>query len=82
MVDRIDKVLRRMTSKERKSILDLIEGLKRGHVPQADIKKMQGIDHVYRIRKGSFRIIFQMLNRETIRIIDVERRSDTTYSKY
>lgn len=82
MVDRIDKVLRSISFKERKNVLGIIEELKSGKIPHADIKKMQGIEHVYRIRKGSFRIIFQMMNRETIRIIDVERRSDTTYNSY
>jgi len=80
MVDRIDKTLNKMSAKERELVLDIMEQIKAGRIAQLDMKKLQGLEHTYRVRKGSFRIIFHMANRDAIRIIDVERRSDTTYN--
>ena len=82
MVDRVNKVLRKMSAKERKHILDILEQIKAGRISSLDLKKMQGVEHTYRVRKGAFRIIFQMKNRDTIRIIDLERRTDTTYNRF
>ncbi len=82
MVDRVNKALFKMTLKERKQVLQILELIKLNEVANLDIKKLQGIEDTYRVRKGSFRIIFQRLDRETIRIVDVERRSDTTYNEY
>jgi mRNA-degrading endonuclease RelE of RelBE toxin-antitoxin system len=82
MVDRINKVLRKMSAKERKQILGVLEEIKSGRISLLDLKKMQGNEHTYRVRKGAFRIIFHMTNRDTIRIIDLERRTDTTYNDF
>lgn len=81
MVDRINKALRRMSAKERARILELLELIRAGRISALDLKKLQGVEHTYRIRKGGFRIIFHMVSRDSIRIIDIERRSDTTYNE-
>ncbi len=79
MVDRIDKALSRISGKELARILSILEGLKKGQVAALDLKKLKGFDHTYRVRKGRYRIIFFMKGKEDIRIIDLERRTDTTY---
>ena len=81
MTDRIDKVLFKMSAKERAQILKILEQIKAGRISLLDVKKLHGLEHVYRVRKGPFRIIFYMRNHEAIRIIDVDRRSDTTYNE-
>ncbi|OGL72926.1 hypothetical protein A3E39_03190 [Candidatus Uhrbacteria bacterium RIFCSPHIGHO2_12_FULL_60_25] len=82
MVDRINKALLKMSAKDRKQVLDILERVKSGDVSLLDLKKLQATEHVYRVRQGSFRIIFFMSGRESIRILDIERRSDTTYQDY
>lgn len=42
-----------------------------------DIKKLQGMSDTYRLRKGSYRVIFQIKNKElVIIIIDANNRGD------
>lgn len=45
-----------------------------------DVKKLQGRNDIYRVRKGMFRIIFRKIPNVENAIIAVERRSDTTYN--
>lgn len=68
-----------MPAKERIEILRMLEEIKEGKISAYDIKKLRGFEHVYRIRKGNYRIIFYMVNRDSIRVISIERRSETTY---
>lgn len=81
MVDRIDKALSKMSGKERAQILSILECIKKGQMASLDLKKLKGFDHTFRVRKGRHRIIFYMKSKEDIRIIDVERRTDTTYNE-
>ncbi len=79
MVDRINKALRKMSAKDRRQVEEILEEVRAGHVSLLDLKKLSGREHAYRVRKGNFRIIFEMKNRESIRILYLERRSDATY---
>ncbi len=79
MVDRINKALFRMSAKERKQILSILEQMKTGNVSSLDLKKLQGAERVYRVRKGSFRVIFSIGDSGSIGVLGIERRSDTTY---
>ncbi len=59
MTDRIQKALRKISEKERRAVEQLISRILRGDFLHLDIKKLQGSDDVYRVRKGNLRIIFQ-----------------------
>jgi mRNA-degrading endonuclease RelE of RelBE toxin-antitoxin system len=78
MVDKIDKALAKLSEKERLSMQTILRDIQSGHTSHLDIKKLQGRDDVYRIRKGKMRIIFQKKD-SGIHILAVEKRSDTTY---
>lgn len=82
MVDRIDKALSKMSTKERAQILSILESINKGDVASLDLKKLKGFDNTFRVRKGRYRIIFYMKDKTDIRIIDVERRTDTTYRNF
>lgn len=82
MVDRINKVLRKLSAKDYAIVIEILEQIRSGSIAMLDLKKMQGVADTYRVRKGNFRIIFFMPNRETIRIISVERRTDSTYRDF
>ena len=43
-----------------------------------DIKKLKGYQDIFRFRRGKLRIIFTK-NSNIIRIINIERRKETTY---
>lgn len=80
MVDRIRKTLRQLSPKERVQIKEAMRKVIMNDLQGCDIKKLQGRDDVYRVRKGAIRIIFRKssLGKENV-IVAVERRSDTTY---
>lgn len=82
MTDRMDKILNRLSAKERTAILLIIKQILAGRFSHLDLKKLRGAKHIYRIRKGDFRIIFSMPDPTDIRVIAIERRSKTTYDIY
>jgi len=81
MVDRIRKTLRQLSPKEQKHITNAIEQIKANDLKGFDLKKLQGRNDVYRVRKGNFRIIFRRISDVENTIIAIERRTDTTYNE-
>ncbi len=67
-----------MTEKERKAIKNILTRIQKEKVKDLDVKKLKGRDDIFRVRKGSIRIIFQKKN-ENILLLSVERKSDKTY---
>jgi mRNA interferase RelE/StbE len=46
------------------------------------VRKIKGADKAYRIRAGSYRIVYEVYNDENlVLILQVSRRSDTTYHR-
>jgi mRNA-degrading endonuclease RelE of RelBE toxin-antitoxin system len=78
MVDRVNKALLRMSAKERLQSLELLERIRRGEIKGLDVKKLKGYDSAYRVRNGTWRIIFRKVEQQ-VELISIERRSDTTY---
>ncbi len=78
MSDKIEKFLKKLTSKEREVILSLLASLQKSDFENLDIKKLAGLQNIWRIRKGDVRIIFEK-SRNKVIIIKIEKRSDTTY---
>jgi mRNA-degrading endonuclease RelE of RelBE toxin-antitoxin system len=79
MTDRIEKALDRLSGKERKALEEILGRIKRGNFAGLDMKKLAGRDDIFRVRKGSMRILFRR-TAFGITVLAVERRSDTTYS--
>jgi hypothetical protein len=44
-----------------------------------DIKKLKGLANVYRVRKGSIRILFLIKDTGEIKLLDINYRNDNTY---
>lgn len=78
-MDKIAKALRKLSTKEQKTIKALLLKVKSGQLSGLDIKKLKDRDDIYRVRKGDLRIIFHRANDGVIKILALERRSDTTY---
>jgi mRNA-degrading endonuclease RelE of RelBE toxin-antitoxin system len=79
MTDRLTKFLDKLTAKEKKRIASVLSLIERGRFDGMDVKKLQGHENIYRVRKGDIRIIIFKADFETY-ILAIERRSDTTYS--
>ena len=82
MPDRIEKALRKLSEKERKRLKNLLYFIKSGALNGLDLAKLKGTNDIYRVRKGDLRVIFRKTKDDVIMILAIERRSDTTYSKY
>ncbi len=80
-MDKIDKFLKKLTAKERQQLKGVLELLLTGSSKTLDIKKLKGTEHIYRARTGNIRIIFQKEGKE-IRLLEVSRRDENTYTKY
>lgn len=77
-MDRIDKVLTKLSSKEREWIKAILEQISRREIDNLNIKKLKGRDDIFRIRKGDIRIMYRV-EKERIFLLAIERRNDNTY---
>ena len=77
-MDKIAKALKKLLPAERQEMRVILNSLKTLNFTGFDIKKLKGRNDVYRIRKGSLRIIF-LKKKEKISILTIERRNDNTY---
>jgi hypothetical protein len=78
-MDKIQKVLAKITDNERLKIKIVLEKINSGTVNGLDLKKLKGRDDVYRVRIGKIRIIYRQLG-DKIFVLAVERRNDNTYN--
>jgi mRNA-degrading endonuclease RelE of RelBE toxin-antitoxin system len=82
MVDTIRKTLKRLPAKQRTQLLEALRLIRTDDLTGLDVKKLQGRNDVYRVRKGVFRVIFRKIPNVENTIIAIERRSDTTYNEF
>lgn len=68
-----------MTAKEQHRLKDILLLIQAGRIENLDVKKLKGHDDIFRVRKGNVRVIFRTNKDGSIKIIIVERRTDTTY---
>jgi len=78
MVDKRKKFLNSLTEKDKKRLVEIVSQIERGEIDKLDIKKLKGAENQYRVRIGRFRIIYEIVG-NTFIILDVTRRTDTTY---
>ncbi len=79
MVDKITKAVQKLLDKDKKKIKALLQNIQNGELLNLDIKKLKGRNDVYRVRKGNIRILFHKTE-QSIKILAVENRTDTTYN--
>ena len=77
-MNRIEKFLVKLSLKERKVVKEILVKIESGSYKNLDIKKLKGNSNIFRVRKGSIRIIF--VASDQIRILSIGRRGDTTYN--
>lgn len=79
-MDKIDKVLQKLTSQERQELKDILSRINSGNIQGLDLKKLRSKQDIFRVRKGKIRIIFYNKD-NAIKVLSLERRSDKTYRK-
>jgi len=77
-MNQIQKLLKKLSEKERKLIKEILSDIQSGHYKNLDIKKLKGETDLFRVRKGNLRIIFT--TEKGVRILSIGRRNDTTYN--
>lgn len=81
-MDKIKKALKNLLASDRKIIKDILLKIQFENWEFLDIKKLKNNDDIFRVRKGKMRIIFKSDKNGNIKILAIEKRSDTTYNKY
>ncbi|MEK7636423.1 MAG: type II toxin-antitoxin system RelE/ParE family toxin [Patescibacteria group bacterium] len=77
-MDKIDKALSKLVSKEKARIKNIIKALQSGRFDNLDIKKLKGLENIFRVRQGGLRIIYQTIDKEVI-ILKIDKRKEDTY---
>ncbi len=77
-MDKIQKALSKLTSREKNTVKLILEKIQNRNFSGLDVKKLKGRDNIFRVRKGSLRIIYR-LDKKDIFILTIERRSENTY---
>lgn len=78
-MNRIEKLLRKISKGDRERLLNVTERLMHGETAGLDIKKIVGTD-LSRLRSGRFRIIFHLEGEEPV-IDSVKLRNEATYRR-
>jgi len=79
-MDKIDKILNQLSQKEREKIKDALSQINNNNFENLDLKKLKDREDLFRVRKGSLRIIFRKID-GSIKILAIERRSGKTYKR-
>ena len=78
-MDKIEKLLKKISRKERQRLLDIIKKLMKKNTKDLNVRKIKNTDF-YRLRSGRFRIIFHFDKKE-IFIDSIKLRDEKTYKK-
>ena len=77
-MDRIKKLFRKISKKDRQQILAVIFLIEKDETALLDIKKLEGSSNRYRARVGKYRVIFKKESRQNI-IIKISLCNEKTY---
>ncbi len=79
-MDKVDKALNKLSKKEKSKFKKILLQIESGNFEKLDLKKLKAKHDIFRIRKGSMRIIFSKTG-GNIKILSLERRTSKTYRK-
>ncbi len=77
-MDKIEKALQKFTPQERKRTKEVLSQLLSGKTGGLNLKKLKGVDDIFRVRAGPIRIVYRNKG-GAISILLIERRSERTY---
>jgi len=74
-MDKKERFLQKVGEKQAAIFTKLFQDISQNNLNNLDVKKLQGFDNVYRLRKGKWRIIF-IVTEEGNRILEIGTRGD------
>ena len=77
-MDSIQKLLARLNRKERERVEEALKEVQDGNLDDLNVKKLKGESGLFRVRVGSTRIILTK-EKDSMRVIAIDRRSESTY---
>lgn len=80
-MDKINKGLQKLSQKEHAWVKEILEKIEKGNVGALDLKKLKGRSDVFRVRKGTIRIIYRKIQ-AGIFVLAIERRNENTYRDF
>lgn len=78
-MDKISKVLKKLSENERQKIKSVLSKLRDGKTDGLNIKKLKDRNDIFRLRIGDLRIIYQTEIKEKIVLLTIARRNEKTY---
>ena len=78
-MDQIDKALRKLTAKERELVRKILSQVTGKDTETLDIKKLKGREDIFRVRKGTMRVIYRIGKKGDVFILKIDRRREDTY---
>lgn len=75
---KIEQQLRKIPRKERERIFRTLDTIYRREFTGLDRKKLKGFDHIFRIRVGTYRIVYED-NGTSIILKGILKRNESTY---
>lgn len=74
-MDKIQKILKRLTEKERNKTLELWQKIINNKIAGLKPKKLSGFSNYYRIRSGKLRLVYKIENGKNI-VVNIDYRKD------
>ncbi len=81
-MDRLSKELRKLSRKELERIRGVLESIKTGAIDTLQVKQMRGFANTYRVRVGRLRVVYEVLQDGTVKLLVVRKRDDNTYRDF
>lgn len=76
MPDTVTKFIESLDEKTRARLKKKLIELKKNPYAVSGVKKMNGMDHTYRLRVGKIRIIYAIDARNAVEVIDIDYRGN------
>ncbi|HUD06445.1 MAG TPA: type II toxin-antitoxin system RelE/ParE family toxin [Candidatus Saccharimonadales bacterium] len=78
MADKIAKLLSKIPIKDLLRIQEALKKIKSLQLEGLNIKAIKGQKDIFRVRIGSYRIVFK-INDKNIRLLKIDKRNEKTY---
>ena len=81
-MDRLSKELRKLSRKELERVSNILTQVSKGNIDTLQVKQLRGHSHMYRVRTGRLRIIYEETQNGEVKLLAVRFRDDRTYSDF
>lgn len=79
MADKIAKLLAKLPPKQLKVVLEVLAKVDHGKLEGLDVKSLKGHQNKYRVRVGTYRIIFTINEHGESTVLLIANRNERTY---